>query len=70
MQIIKIHVPLTGAYYNEKTYVIDLLELNREREQLPDGQKITLYVDGDIYLQTKWAMKEIDFGLVRVKREE
>lgn len=47
---------------------IDLLKLNKEREKLQNAHKITMYVDERTYLDTKWAMKETNFGLIRLKR--
>lgn len=69
MQKIKVNRLAAGIHFNTRTKVIDLLALNGEREKLPDAAKITLYVDEEIYLATKWAMKENDFGLIRLKRE-
>lgn len=48
--------------------VIDLHALNKEREKLPDAQKITPYIEEDNYLATKWAFGETDFGLIRMKK--
>lgn len=64
--------------YNKDTIVFDLRALNKEREQLalnrqqeqfPEVEKITLYVGEDIYLAIKWALGETDFGLIRLKRK-
>ena len=65
---IKMHYIQTGAHFNGDTMVIDLLALNKVREKLPNAQKITLYVEEEIYLATKWAFGEIDFRLIRLKR--
>lgn len=58
-----------GVHFNTDTHVIDLLALNREREKLPDADKITLYVDERIYLETRWAIKETDLKFIRLRRE-
>lgn len=70
MQRIKVKYLKFGQHFNRDTGIINLLALNREREQLPDAQKITLYVKERVYVTTKWAMKGNDFGLVRMKRED
>lgn len=53
-----------------KDAAINLPELNMEREQLQDAQKVTLFVPEDVYLATKWATKQTDLSLVRVCRVE
>lgn len=68
MQRIKVDILEGGVHFNENTKVIDLLTLNRTREQLTDAKKMTLYVTDRIYLATKWAMKGTDFGFIRLKR--
>lgn len=57
-----------GVHFNKRTKIIDLVTLNRERQQLPNAQKITLHVDEDVYLATKWALMETNFDLIRLKR--
>lgn len=59
-----------GIRFNQGTNIIDLRALNGERQQLPNARKITLYVQEKIYLATKWAMKETDLELIRLKRIE
>lgn len=68
LQTIEIIRLIDGINYSEDTHVIDLLELNEKRKRLPDAKKITLYVDEKIYLATKWALGETNFGLIRLKR--
>lgn len=63
MQRIKVDWFGGGVHFNRNTGTINLLALNREHKKLPDSQKITIYVDEEIYLSTKWAMREIDFEL-------
>lgn len=70
VQKIKVKLLRPGTHFNINTKVIDLLALNSEREQLPRAQKITLYVTEEIYLATKWALGEINFELIRLKRLE
>lgn len=64
----KIYVHCLVASNQDSEIIIDLLAMNKEREQLPDAQKITLYTQEKTYLETKWAMKETDFRLIRLKR--
>lgn len=61
---------LEGKDFKKFTNVIDLRAMNREREHLPNAQKITLFVKEEIYLATKWKLGETDFALIRLKREE
>lgn len=39
--------------------------MDRERQQLQNAPKITIYVEEEIYLATKRAMEGTDFGLER-----
>lgn len=51
---------------------IDLLEWNNQREQLDQAKKMTIYVEEEVYLATKWATHngQTDFSLVTLKRHE
>ena len=73
MHTIRVRNLKVGIHFNKETGIIDLPALNRERallipEQVEVVQKVTLYVIEQIYLATKWAFGETDFGLVRLKR--
>lgn len=50
--------------------IIDLFALNRERQQLTESRKVTVYVPDNIFLATKWTMQNEDFRLnaVEMKR--
>lgn len=48
--------------------VINLSFLNAERAKLPNAQAITLYVKEEVYLATKWAMKQTDFDFIKLRR--
>lgn len=50
--------------------IVDLVKLNRAREQLPNARTITVYVKEEVYLATKRALKETNFPLIRLKRIE
>lgn len=43
-----------------------LLELNKEREQLAGARKVTFYVDGDVFLRTKWAYNNLNFKFIQI----
>ncbi|XP_055305039.1 uncharacterized protein LOC129569870 [Sitodiplosis mosellana] len=47
---------------------LDLAAWNKEREKLAGARKVTIYVDEDIYLATKWATNETDYDLIELKR--
>lgn len=57
-------------HHGEDSYITDLQAMNRERQQLPDACKVTLYVYEKQYLATKWALTETNFGMIRMKRRE
>lgn len=48
--------------------VINVPELNRQRQQLAAAQQITFYVPEKEFLATKSAYNETNFGLIRLKR--
>lgn len=57
-----------GKYDNIK--IINLVELNKERELLNGAGKVVIYVEEKVYLTTKWALGDSNFHLIRLKREE
>lgn len=59
-----------GLYFRKYHKIVNLKALNREREKLARARKITIYVQQDVYLATKWAFGETDFSLIQLKREE
>ena len=48
--------------------VLDVRALNRERNKLLGAQKVTIYVDEEAYLATKWASKGTTFDLIEIRR--
>lgn len=54
----------------KRNLCIDLRVLNAEREKLDTGRKITVYVEEEIYLATKWSNLGTDLSLVRLVRKE
>lgn len=72
LQTITVRSLLKGRYFKKASIdnsVIDLLALNRERQKLPDAQKITLNCFECVYAPTKRAMRGTDFELIRLKRQ-
>lgn len=66
---IVVHYQLRGGiHFNDITNIIDLFAVNKEREKLANAKKVTIYVDEEIYLATKWALKETDCRLIRFAR--
>ncbi|XP_031628909.1 uncharacterized protein LOC116344482 [Contarinia nasturtii] len=65
---IKFERLMSGSYFDEETNILDLFELNKMREKLVGACKITIYVEEDVYLATKWAVKQIEFNLIEIKR--
>lgn len=47
---------------------LNLIEMNKERKKLPAARKMRIYVNEEMYLATKWALKTIDFSLIELKR--
>ncbi|XP_031633931.1 uncharacterized protein LOC116347480 [Contarinia nasturtii] len=66
---IKVKCLESGSLFDENEKILDLLVLNKEREELVGACKITIYVEEDVYLATKWAMKQTDFSMIEIKRE-
>lgn len=54
--------------YLKEYKVINLPLMNAERATLKNGKKVTLYVNEEVYLATKWTMKEINFEFIQLKR--
>lgn len=69
---IKVDLFLDDTSANENRNTIDLSTLNKKRQELAKGRdlKVTIYVEEDIYLATKWAMNGTECGLIRLKRVE
>lgn len=60
---ITLHKPEYSDYES-----IDIVTLNIDRMKLPNAIKTTIYVEDGMYLTTKWAYKETDLSLIRLKR--
>lgn len=58
----------SGLHFDQHNKILDLFALNKEREKLVSAQKIMIYVDDDVYLATKWAMKQTDYRMIEMKR--
>lgn len=59
---------LKDPYYNENVFKVSTM--NREREQLKNARKVTIYVPDDLFVTIKWATTNGDTNLefVEVKR--
>lgn len=68
MKLKKIRLDYIEDEKRRKLKVLDLRALNSARQALPGAVKVTLYVDDEVYLETKWAVKETDFDMIRLKR--
>lgn len=55
------------SYFKKQT-AIDVVALNNERRKLIGACKLTLYVDEEIFLATKWAARKIKCTLIELKR--
>lgn len=49
-------------------YKLNLLELNKERENLPGACKTTIYINEKVFLTTKWANMKTNYNLIELKR--
>lgn len=72
VNLIKIEVVTlsAGINFDENKNILDLVALNKERQKLSEAEKVTLYVDEEVYFQTKWAMKGTDFSHIVMRRAE
>ncbi|XP_031629057.1 uncharacterized protein LOC116344600 [Contarinia nasturtii] len=59
----------SGLHFDENEKILNLFALNKEREKLVGARKITIYVRQDVYILTKWAMKQTDFNMIEMKRD-
>lgn len=53
-----------------KNITIDLQQLNKVRDKMLEARKVTIYVEEDIFLASKWAVKDTDLDLIRLMRKE
>lgn len=53
---------------NEFDCIFDLTMINREREKLAAACKVTIYIDEEVYLGTKWVIGIINCRLIELKR--
>lgn len=58
---------LDGNNHNNKS-VLDLATLNKEREKLKGAKKMIIYIEEEVYLQTKWAINGEAFSLIEIRR--
>lgn len=48
--------------------ILHLAALNQERKHLNGAKKVIIFVSKDLYLETKWAIGQMDFDLIEMKR--
>lgn len=51
----------------EKEKILNLSRLNRERAELSNARKITMYVEEELYLATKWATGQLNLEFIQLK---
>lgn len=68
LQQMKVYSFLDVNYAWQDKLVLDLCKLNKERCQLTNGMKTTLYVSESV--ATKWAKRDTNLGLIQLKRVE
>lgn len=54
--------PMNSPIYNLRMW-------NEQRAKLADAIKLTIYVDEEIYIKTKWAMTKMNYSFIELKRE-
>lgn len=65
---IKVKSMRKGKDFNAN--VLDLWTWNTEREKLTGARKIIIYVEEDIYLATKWTLKNVNYNMIELRRIE
>lgn len=68
LEIIEIDFFMDDNDNIEGDKVLNLFQLNKIRAQLPNANKITLYVKEYVNLETKRANQETDLDFVKLKR--
>lgn len=46
---------------------MDLMQLNKEREKLPEAHKVIIYISDYVFLATKWSIKNGDTNLSKIE---
>lgn len=65
---IKVNRLYHGKHFEEDKKILDLPALNKEREKLTFAKKVLIYVREDVFLATKWTIKQTEFTLIEMKR--
>lgn len=68
LNVIKIEILKGGPLV--KNDCLDIATLNEERSKLASARKVLIYVEEKTYLATKWKTKNLNYGLVDIKRTE
>lgn len=69
-KLTKIKVKSLEEKTNREGNVLDLTAWNKQRAKLAGARKIVIYVEEDVYLATKWTLKDVDRSLIQLKRTE
>ncbi|XP_055301895.1 uncharacterized protein LOC129568251 [Sitodiplosis mosellana] len=67
---IKVNRMYYGKHFEQSKNILDLPGLNEERGKLAFAKKIMIYVKEDIFLATKWSLKQTEFSLIEMKRTD
>lgn len=68
LKCIKVRNLESGSHYDGN--ILYLSGLSKERAKLYDARKLTIYLEEDVYLNTKWTIDKTNFDLVDIKRGE
>lgn len=61
-------IEITARFF--KGNRLNLWTLNNEREKLENARKVTIYVEEETYLATKWTTTETNYSLIELRRTE
>lgn len=61
-------IRIRTSVHGNTNEIMNLPRWNEEREKLAGAFKVTIYVDEDIYLATKWATNKTNYDFVEIKR--
>lgn len=53
---------------DDQTIILDVAALNKEREKLNGAEKMIIYVDDEVYVETKWALNGTEYSLIEIRR--
>lgn len=65
---IKVRNMESGEHYDGN--ILYMYGLSKERSELEDAHKITIYLEEDLYLNTKWTIDKTHFDHINIERGE